>query len=357
MNRKANIIYIVFILLIIVAFVGFNLYESKQDEINSVQMAEMRSEYIQASKIEEEERAAKEAYYESILKDIPGIVCWGDDMTYGRGGINKSYPFVLEELLNKNNYRIPVYNNGVSDEDSLTVLGRQGAIPYCVDSFNLKNSPDLIEVKVTSSYNGAEVNPLLGKRNPGVNPCTIDGIEGTLYGYVLPANRSKVDKFYFMRDDTGNTADIAKNTHIITSGNDYKDYINILAIGENGGYADNKELIDQHKKFVEFLKGSKNENSYLILGMTKGNREDNKEIDEMMAEEFGEHYVNVREYLSTNALDDLNLTASDEDKKAMAEGKVPPCLWYDEDNLNDNAYEAIGNLVYNKLVEYNYVKK
>lgn len=357
MSRRANIICIIFVMLIVIIFGSFKLYDNKQSEINSIQMEEMRTKYIRDLKAEEEERAAKEAYYESILEDIPGIVCWGDDMTYGKGGINKSYPYVLENLLNENGYKIPVYNNGVSGEDSLTVLGRQGAIPYCTESFKLKNSPELIEVKIKSSYNGAEVNPLLGKRNPGVNPCSIDGIDGILYGYVLPADRDKVDKFYFVRDNTGNSVDIKDNIPIVTSGARYKDYVSILAVGEHGGYADNEELVDQNRKFVEFIKGSKNENSYLILGMTKGSREDNKEIEEMMEKEFGEHYINVREYLSTKALDDLNLSATDEDKKAMEEGKVPPSLWFDENNLNDQAYEAIGTLVYNKLVEYNYVKK
>ncbi|MGN1317886.1 MAG: hypothetical protein ACI4VF_02645 [Lachnospirales bacterium] len=357
MKKKTNLICFILAVVILIGFGIYRYIDNIHSEVEDSKLQQMRNEYIKQAQIEEKERLEKEAHYENIRKDIPGIVCWGDDMTYGKGGVNKSYPYVLENLLEENEYKIPVYNNGVSGENSLTVLGRQGAIPYCVESFYLKNSPELIEIKVKSSYKGAEVNPLLRKRNPGVNPCSIDGVDGTLYGYVKPANLNKVDKFYFVRSNTGNTKNIMSETPVITSGSKYRDYIHILAVGEHGGYDNNYELVDQHKKFVEYLKDSKNGESYLILGMSKGNKEENEELEKMMTDNFGDHYINIREYLSTNALNDLGLPPTEEDKKAMSEGKVPPSFWFDENNLNDIAYEAIGKIVYNKLVEYNYVKK
>ncbi len=103
--------------------------------------------------------------------------------------------------------------------------------------------------------------------------------------------------------------------------------------------------------------GSKNQDSYLILGMSKGTKEEYADLEAAMTEEFGEHYVNIREYLSTNAMKDLELEPTENDNAMMAVGKVPESLMFDESNLNDDAYEAIGRLVYNKLVQLNYIKK
>lgn len=357
MKKRGNVICIILVVIILIIFGVFKYYNDAENRESEAKFDIMRQQYAAEIKAEEQEKAEKEAHYQAIREDIPGIVCWGDDIVYGKGGIEKSFPFVLENLLEENEYQLPVYNMGVSGEDTLTVLGRQGAIPYIVDEFTIEDNGDITEISVSSSYRGEEVNPLLRKKNPGINPCSINGIEGTLYGFVLPAKLDKVHSFFFARSESGEKIDIPKGTEIVTSGNDYKDYVNILAIGENGGWNNNASLVDQNQRFVDFLAGSKNENSYLILGMTKGNADENEEIEAMMNKQFGEHYINIREYLSTNAMNDLGLEPTENDKEMMAEGRVPESLMFDENNLNDDAYEAIGRVVYNKLVEYNYIKK
>ena len=68
--------------------------------------------------------------YEKEL--IPGIVCYGDSLTYGSGGEGVSYPSVLEECLRKNRIYIPVVNMGIGGENTVTIAGRAGAIPFRV---------------------------------------------------------------------------------------------------------------------------------------------------------------------------------------------------------------------------------
>ncbi len=357
MKKKGNAICIILVFVILILFGAFKYYENSVSEENKAELDMLRHQYAEEIKAEEQARAEKEAHYQAIREDIPGIVCWGDDMVYGKGGIEKSFPYVLENLLEDNEYQLPVFNMGVSGESTLTVLGRQGAIPYIVDEFTIENNGNLSDVSVVSSYKGEEVNPLLRKKNPGINPCSINGVEGTLYGLVLSADLDKIDTFYFAGSGNSEKIYVPKGTEIVTSGNDYKDYINILAIGENGGWSDNLSLVEQNQRFVDFLKGSKNENSYLILGMSKGSKDENAEIEAMMQSQFKEHYINIREYLSTDAMTDLGLEPTEKDKEMMAEGRVPESLMFDENNLNDNAYDAVGKLIYNKLVEYNYIKK
>lgn len=357
MKKKGNIICIVLLIIVLVFFGIYKHNEKKITAVNDSQLEQMRLDYEREAEEEERERLEKEAHFESIREDIPGIVCWGDDMTYGKGGINFSYPFVLENLLLDNGYSLPVFNNGVSGEDSLTVLGRAGAIPYVTNNFKIENHTDINELSIRSSYNGEEVNPLLRKRNPGINPCSIKGVSGTLYGLVASSDLDKVYQFYFARSNTGETVMVSDGTEIVTNGTTYRDYINIVAIGENGGYTSNEVLVDQYLRFVEYLKGSKNGESYLFLGITKGSAEENKELENEMSINFGEHYINLREYLSTNAMKDLGITPTEEDNKMMAEGRVPRSLKFDENTLNDDGYRAVGQLVYKKLTELNYVKK
>lgn len=358
MGRKANIICIILTIIIAIGFGYYKHYSDIKNAEAESQLAEIRKQYEAEKEAEANELAEKEARFENIREDIPGIVCWGDDMTYGRGGVETSYPHILEDLLTENGYSIPVYNFGISGEDSLTVFGRMGAIPFVVDEFKLDENATLYEVKVTSSYNNKEVNPLMQKRNPGVNPSSIMGIDGTLYGWVEPADLSKLGAFFFGRTYTGDAVVVPKGTEIVTNGTTYKDYIHIVAVGENGGWDENiYNLVEQHRLFVEYLEGSKNADSYIILGMIKGNADENHETELLMSENFGEHYVNLREYLAGDAMNDLGLVPTDRDREMMAEGIVPESLMADENNLNDDGYKAVGQLVYDRLTELGYVRK
>lgn len=76
----------------------------------------------------------------AMAQYLPGIVCWGDSLTAGTGGEGITYPQTIEELIDENilskNHcdmgTIPVVNMGVGGEDTCTILGRNGAVPFTV---------------------------------------------------------------------------------------------------------------------------------------------------------------------------------------------------------------------------------
>ena len=76
----------------------------------------------------------KKNTFEKQQESIPGIVCIGDSLTAGTEG---GYPKFLSDALIYNGVRVPVYNIGVGGENTLTIAGRMGAIPFTVYAFTI----------------------------------------------------------------------------------------------------------------------------------------------------------------------------------------------------------------------------
>ncbi|MDP4193365.1 MAG: hypothetical protein Q8858_17510 [Bacteroidota bacterium] len=79
-------------------------------------------------------------------------------------------------------------------------------------------------------------------------------------------------------------------------------------------------------------------------------------MEQAMVKEYGDKYVNLREYLSTKGLSDAGIKPTSEDTKAMSSGSVPPSLLSGKVNLNAKGYKLVGNLVYKRLVDLGYFK-
>lgn len=122
------------------------------DENNSQrqEQSDARQENLEAIQL------AYERDLETVARYLPGIICWGDSLTAGSSG-NVSYPATLQKYINTylcgiydfrssienaedysrlnwEDYKvsIPVVNMGAGEEDSATILGRCGVVPYVV---------------------------------------------------------------------------------------------------------------------------------------------------------------------------------------------------------------------------------
>lgn len=348
MDNKRNIICIIIIvLLVLLSAVMFKFFDNKKFWLTD----DFEQRIVQYNDKAEQERAANEANKarrQAILEKTPGIACWGDGFTYGTYGGGTSYPGALEALLENEDYPYEVSNMGVFGEDSLTVLGRIGAVPFIVaEDFTVNGTgDDLIEVKITSE-GGQSVNPCMQEVNPGFNPCVVDGIKCTIYGETDNADLTRPKAYYFNREDgKQNDIEISAGTVIETSGStDYKDYINILQIGDGGGYAGDSELVQQFERFAERCAG---EGKYVILGRIGGSEAQNSALDAELADRFGSHYINVRKLLCSQTIEGVEYSESD--KAEMAQGVVPACI-KTENYLNRNGYEAVGRMVFERLKE------
>lgn len=348
MERRSNIIYIaltlIFIILFIIMWFVFENRNKAEMEMYDDKVAQYNQR--QEKKLTDEEKKAERDAL--LLAEVKGIACWGDGFTYGTNGMGVSYPGTIDELVKNEDYPYPVVNLGVYGEDSLTVLGRSGAIPFITKyDFTIEgNDTELIELGITSE-NGEEVNPCIREYNPGFNPCVIAGVKCVVYGATLPDDINKASTYYFnRRDSSTKVIDVPAGTEIVTSGStDYKDYINILQIGDSGGYKDDDELIEQSIRFAESLGDSDN---YIIIGRIGGSDDDNEYYDEAMEEEFGVHYVNIRKALTGSERE--GVVYNDNDRIKMKKGLIPDCL-KSGDYFNSRGYRAVGEIIYEKIKE------
>ena len=353
MSNKRNYIYIaITVILLIIFFVFYFAFDNNKiwetDEYD-----EMVEEYNERVEREKAEDVNREARANEILAETPGIACWGDGLTYGTFGEGTSYPSVLEELIKKENYPYEVENMGVYGEDSRTVLGRTGALPFVIsEDFTIEGSSELIKMEIESE-DGSEVNPCIQDYNPGFNPCVVAGVNCIIYGETRPDNIAKASAYYLSRQDNSTrVVEVPAGTEVMTSGStEYDDYINILQIGDGGGYSTDRELIEQAVKFAEKFGES---DKYIIIGRLSGTAEENAAYDSDMENEFGDHYLNVREVLSSKEVEGVEY--SQEDRKAMEEGSIPDCL-INNGYLNSKGYEAVAELVFERLKELDIIEK
>lgn len=325
-NRNANIVFSVIIIILIFVGCPFALWSYK--------------EY---------------SFHKNLSSNIR-IVCWGDSLTFGAGGMvegnRTTFPRVLEECIKANIGDIKVYNLGVGGETTRQIRARSGALGIRVKNdiiIPADVKPTKIELVLSDGYDAN----ILRQGNAGIEEVSIDGIRGSLS--IEQANITSDDyTYYFTRNNKGKEIEVEAGTNVeVTSSLKYKSCVPIIFMGTNGGWTTPDDLISQIESMIDnqYKIGTER---YLVLGLTTGTAEERKELEDAMAANFGDHYINLREYLSTNALSDAGIEPTDEDKELMAVGSVPISLRSDKIHLNATGYELVGKLIYNRMVELRY---
>ena len=245
-KRVINFI-LAFLILVILAALGFVMLRvRKQTAEHDEQLSEM---YVQQQQQQTEARqesltAIQEEYYrdmQAVADYLPGIVCWGDTLTLGSSG-NISYPAVLKTYLDTyfcdiydfrstienaedfsrlkwDDYKVnvPVVNMGAGPEDSYTILGRSGAMPYVLSKeLTSPAGTEPVEIGIMAE-NGKAVAPLTGG-DAGVNTVMVGDIEGTL---AIDSNsRSYGYRYYFTRSTPGQETVLPAATVVKTAATD-----------------------------------------------------------------------------------------------------------------------------------------
>jgi len=298
-----------------------------------------------------------------LAQYLPGIVCWGDSLTAGTGGEGITYPLTLERLieerlLSKNHCdvgTVPVVNMGVGGEDTRTILGRNGAVPFTVKKdFVIPAGTEPAELLI-------EGGSPLRQGAAGMESVEIGGIWGTVSieqeSYTAPAYR-----YYFARHKAGEEKPVPAGTPIISSGSmQYSDYVAVVFIGENGGYTDSAELIRQQKAIIGRQRA--NHDRFIIVGSHTGTAEERAESEAAMEAEYGDKYINLRKYMSEDGIDDVNellgvgMKATARDRQMMGQGMTPESLLFDTVHFNQYGYALIGHLIYERMEESGYFEE
>lgn len=381
------------ILVVLVFALGFGYLTVRQriqeeDELLKQVQSSQRQELSDAR---QENKAQINQIYQQHLdvlsQYLPGVVCWGDSLTTGSSG-NVSYPHTLQKYLDVyisgiydlrysldtteglsamdwDDYKIsiPVVNMGAGRENTATILGRSGVVPFVVsENFVIPAETESVSVGIVSQ-NGSSVTPLIAG-DGGVNPVTIAGIRGTLTRNAS-AQQWSPNVYEFTRLEAGEEVHVEKGTVVATAATDaYKDYIHIVWLGTYGEFTNSDKLVSDTKALLQ--RQNSNPDRYLVIGpcayngnWTTASPHAMDYIDSAMLQAFGDRYINLRKYLMEDGLRDANISATTQDKQSIANGNVPNSFRSNASgaDLNGVAYELLGKLVYERMDRLGYLNE
>jgi hypothetical protein len=341
-ERRLTLFFLL-LLLIVVAYTGIYAIGYRSD-VSKAQ----ENNYIRLSNAETGE---KDAYGTS--KDASGnttainglvpISCYGDSFTNAPDSSTLSYPSVLSYKANRT-----VYNIAVNDETMYGMAARQGGIPAMLSPFTIRSDKRHTEVYLTNAED-MDLDLDLSK-NGGLNPCKVDGVEGLI---------SKIDgKYYFTRSDSGEEKIVNTTAQVVTRAMQLRgEDINVFFIGSDSMYDSPEKVVEIYQKIVDAIPGD--DKKYLIVGPIKGKTQSIDNSNKALSEAFGDNYLDLRAYMTTQAAEDIGIELSEADTE-LAKGNFVPSRYFensslDSNFLSDSGAEAVGTAVYKRLDELGYL--
>ena len=319
----------------------------------------------------------------TVAQYVPGIVCWGDDITAGSFAY-LNYPYVLQTYINtylcdiydfrstienaeefsrlkwdEYTVSIPVVNMGAGKESSYTILGRCGAVPYIVsEDFVVPAGVEPVPIQL-KSMSGKNVTPLIGG-GAGINNVVINGIEGVLSIDSEAYNYNGTYYYFFTRVAPGAETLIPAESVIQTAASDlYKNYIHVVFIGTYGNYDNADDLVRQVKTLL--ARQTQNTERFIVLGPYSvdgwtASTYQLDAIDTAMLQAFGTRYINIRKYLLGDGYADAGIKPTSEDDYSISANAVPPSFLVTAHSteLNSTAHKLVGKLVFSRMESLGY---
>ena len=293
------------------------------------------------------------------------ITTWGDSLTAGAG-----WNDLLAELAG-----MTLYNAGTGGENSLTIMARQGGDVMMVNNITIPAATTAVTIASRSTDGGIstqfgkKVMPLLQGGSSHINPCYLGDIEGTLT-WTGSSYDDVNGTWTFTRKTAGDEVSITRPTALRTAYdvNRNKPYLQVIFIGQNGGWTDLDDLVRQHRLMI----AHSNAKHTIVLGLSSGTKNQRADYEAAMTKEFGRYFISLREYLSTPIYDiDGNITScygmSDQNvaidssytydgKTTVQEielGMTPHQILADSVHYTSGTKTVIGNMLYKKCKELN----
>ncbi len=273
---------------------------------------------------------------------LPRIICWGDSLTESIDS-RTAYPDKLEKLTGAD-----VINYGVRSETTRTIAMREGAVPVYVSGCTI--SENALETVVNVTSKSGESVPFLKFGDRGINPCNINGITGTL------SIDSESGLYYFTRSSEGEAVTVEDGSRLTTYGmaDRRQDDVLVIFSGTNDGPDTSTfyDVIALQRQMLSYAKCEK----YVIIGLTcKKVIPEVDEVNEILAQEYKEHFLNIRDYLLSYGLDEAGIVPSAQDRVDLENGEIPESLRKDYVHGNEYFYDILAKQVYRKMQYLGYL--
>lgn len=270
----------------------------------------------------------------STNSNLATIYCAGDSLTLGTSNIT-SYPDYLKENL-KND--IEIFGDDYITSQALAI--KLGNHDVYVNNFTIPSNTDAVNITLLDK-NGEIIDALI-KSQTGIEACMINNIAGTIK-YDNDSNQ-----LLFQRLEAGNSSMITTLTKIeITKPEVLNDNILILF---TGSYEESIQgsLVNYQKQIID----SFNTDKYIVVSLTTNNRD---ATNKLLANTYNEHYLDFKNYLLTDGLNDAKINPTKEDQTALTNNNIPSSLLVDDINGNNYYHQLLAKQLINKMHELGYI--
>ena len=285
------------------------------------------------------------------------IYCIGDSLTQGQGGDN-SYPPKLANLSGKT-----VINYGSGGDRTFEIGARIGCIPFECSPFTIPASGSVqIAISTTDSMSPKWMeNFAPGRQNANsfLNPYVIEGIKGNISHAGDITASSSNHKYYFTRISDGTKKKVDFPTMVFPETPISNKHIKVIWSGTNDGYNmfNHEGGVEHVVKEIKLLVDTAEK--YIVVGCHDCNS--SFSYDQLLAfntklkDTFGNHYVDIYDFIIKYGLAYEGLTATQQDKTDIANNIVPTSLRSDAIHFNSYGYDIVANLIYERLCALGYL--
>ena len=291
------------------------------------------------------------------------IIFWGDSITECTRGNGVTFPNVVKELAAEDGEDIEVRNYGVYAEKSSLIAARAGGNPMRLNkTITIPADTTPVEVQLVSDMFGWEMLLVFGgdkelsarpdfTGDNSLNPCILAGVEGNV------SINAEENKRYFTRLEPGEEVVAEEGTQIEFWAMRDKREDDILVIWSGTNDELTPEKCPETFAYIHSIIDFTGTDRYIVVNMQK--IEEMPEIDainELFAEEFGEHCLDIYSYLLNDAMKEAGLEVTEEDEEMLKERRMPMSIRSDmSGHFNEAGYTMIGHEIYRKLRSLGYL--
>jgi len=332
--KKTTFIGIVILLVcMIVCLVGYNTLVIQEE---SQKYQKLQTEAKEPEKETEKKDNTKET------SNTPTIYCIGDSLTIGSS--SSSYPTALSSLTG-----FSVNKFGGATDKTIDLSIKMGRTEIFTKDITIPASVEEVPITIYNSK-GEELDVLTGELGNFKN-VEISGVSGTL-NY-----NSTSQKHTFTRNERGDKVKISSLTQIKASLPEFED--DSIAIIFTGTYDPNVNngifrTITYQRAIINQLGTEK----YIVVSLTSKRKFSIvRDMNSVLKEEHGDHFLDFRAYLLEHSLEDAGITPTDQDKQDLEKGYIPSSLLKDDVNGNSKFNELLAKQLIEKMIELDYISE
>lgn len=270
----------------------------------------------------------------------PDIMFIGDSQTQQHKFVDRFHSLYKKALIAR-------YGYGGDGAKIISMM--QGGTNLYVKPFTIPATTTAVTCEFTSDIYGMETVEICRQSTEGFTSVMIDGIAGS----VSYDSTNHVNKF--TRAEAGEAHEITRPVLVRSSYYNDTKRIMVIEVGTNDSGGTPSEFVPMVIRCIRSMIDHNNFDKYLVLGLTaKSVCATVADVNETLAQEFGEHFIDIRSYLIAYGLEDQNITPTEQDLTDISNGEIPTSLRSDAVHFNQAGGNVVGDLIYNHGKELGY---